>query len=61
MADSEQKFGLNKGARLGAIRAQKIKDTSGVALSFQPDFPYQSQPFDPDYFGLSSVPYPDEQ
>lgn len=53
---SEQKYGLNKEARLAAERAATGREVSAVLL--QPDFPYNTQPFDPLFFGLNEAVSP---
>ena len=53
---SEQKYGLNKIARLAAERKASGQDLS--ALRLQPDFPYNTQPFDPGFFDLFAAPAP---
>lgn len=53
---SEQKYGLNKLKRLGAERAAAKEDLSSLLV--QPDWPYQSQPFDPFFFGLEEAAAP---
>lgn len=53
---SDQQYGLNKLARLKAERESTQQDIS--ALRIQPDWPYQTQAFDPAYFGLFEAPAP---
>jgi hypothetical protein len=50
--------GLNKLERLAAERKAKQQDLSALLIS--PDFPYDTQPFDPGFFGLFSAPSPAE-
>lgn len=59
MSESEQKYGLNKIERLAAERRATQQDLS--ALRIQPDFPYNTQPFDPGFFGLFSAPSPSDR
>jgi hypothetical protein len=54
---AEVKYGLNKLARLIAEREER-RGESLAALAIQPDWPYQTQSFDPGYFGLWDAPSP---
>lgn len=56
MSESEQKYGLNKEARLRAERAATKENISSLLI--QPDFPYNTQPFDPGFFGVFASPSP---
>jgi hypothetical protein len=54
---AEVKYGLNKLARLTAEReARQSEDLA--ALRLQPDWPYQAQSFDPEFFGVEASPSP---
>jgi hypothetical protein len=49
-AASEQTYGLNREAKIRAERKQRNEEM--IAVELQPDWPYKSQPFDPEFFGL---------
>jgi hypothetical protein len=54
---ADRKYGLNKLARLTAEReARQGEDLA--ALRLQPDWPYQTQSFDPTFFGVEASPSP---
>jgi hypothetical protein len=56
--ESEQKFGLNRAAKIRA--EQQATKENLTSLLIQPDFPYVSQPFDPVFFGIGEAAGPSE-
>lgn len=52
-------YGLNKLERLAAERKAKQQDLSALLIS--PDFPYDTQSFDPAFFGLFDAPAPSDE
>lgn len=52
---ADNKYGLNKLARLIAERDERKGETL-AALQLQPDWPYQAQSFDPLFFGVQDAP-----
>jgi hypothetical protein len=49
-------LGLDKAARLEAKREEEADDQRPQPLN--PPFPFQAEPFDPEFFGLTADPEP---
>ena len=56
MSNEGDGFGLDKAARLKAEREQNAEAQKTQPLN--PPFPYQAEPFDPEFFKLTPDPVP---